>query len=496
MQNLLRRLTTQRLAALILFILLFALAIRIPVDTDTWWHLRSGEYILNHGSVPMTDTFSLTRFGQPWVDQSWGSQVILYSIYKLFGGIGQPGDGGNIGLALYTALLATGGMLLVYRACEGTVYLRAFVIVLAAATAAVFWSARPQMMLFFLSAVILYLLYLYKRRHIDRLWVIPLLMVVWVNLHAGFSIGFLLLGGTIIGEVLGRLFDKANRKVLSLQQIRKLVVVTVIAFAALIINPNTTQMWTYSFRTVGINFLQEHIQEWASLNFHAHETWPFVMLLFGTFAAVGLSGKRLDWTDLTLVRVFACFALYAGRNVATFALVAAPGLARHLDVLARERGIHFAPSRPPRGVALIVNWTLLILILLGTGLKIGLVLNSKTVAEAQSAGLPVEAAAYLNDAKPAGAMFNSYNWGGYLMFAAPTYPVFVDGRTDLYDDTLLNQWLETTQAQNWQQTFDQWKIRLVVIEKDSPLAQTLRQNANWTEVHTDNLAAIFTQKAS
>src|SRR5260221_4688846 len=227
MQSFLRRLSTQRLAALILFILLFALAVRIPVDTDTWWHLRSGEYILHHGSVPLTDPFSLTRFGQPWVDHSWGSQVFVYSIYKWYGGTGQPGDSGIVGLALYTALLATGGMLLVYRACEGTVYLRAFVIVLAAATAAVFWAARPQMMSFYLSAVILYLLYLYKRQHIDRLWVIPLLMVLWVNLHAGFSIGFLLLGGTIIGEALGRLFDKANPEVLSWQQIKKLVVVKI-----------------------------------------------------------------------------------------------------------------------------------------------------------------------------------------------------------------------------------------------------------------------------
>jgi hypothetical protein len=496
MQNLLRRLTTQQLAAVILFVLLFALAVRIPVDTDTWWHLRSGEYILNHGSVPLTDPFSLTRLGQPWIDQSWGSQVIMEVIYKLFGGSGQAGDGGNVGLALYTALLATGGMLLVYRSCEGNVYLRAFVMVLAASTAAVFWSARPQMMSFFLSAVILYLLYLYKRRKQDRLWLIPLIMVVWVNLHAGYSIGFLLLGGTIVGEVLGRLFDKANPDVLSWRQIGKLLAATVIAYIALVINPNTTQMWTYSFRTVDINFLQQHIQEWASPNFHDHETWPFLILLLGTFAAVGLSGKRLDWTDLILTSAFAALSVYAGRNISSFAIVAAPVLARHLDALAREHGLHIPPSRPPRGIAVAINWVLLLLIVLGAGLKIALVLNPKTVAAAQTAGLPVEAADYLNSAKPAGPMFNSYNWGGYLMFAAPSYPVFVDGRTDLYDDTLLNQWLAATQAQNWQQTFEQWGIRLVVIEKDSPLAQTLRQNPEWTEAHADDLASVFVQKAS
>src|SRR5215468_9794489 len=132
-------LTTRRLAVAVLFVLLFAVAVRIPVDTDTWWHLRSGEYILQKG-IPTTDPFSLTRLNQPWIDHSWGSQIIMYAVYKLFGGSGQPGDGGNVGLAFYTAALATIGMVFVYLMCEGEVYARMFVIVLSAATAAVFWS--------------------------------------------------------------------------------------------------------------------------------------------------------------------------------------------------------------------------------------------------------------------------------------------------------------------------------------------------------------------
>src|SRR5262249_28915778 len=147
---------------------------------------------------------------------------------------------------------------------EGNVYLRAFVIVLAAGTAAIFWSPRPQMASFLLGAVILYLLSLYKRRHIDRLWLIPIIMVLWANLHAGFFIGFLILAGTIAGEALGRLLDDQNPNVLSWQAIGRLAIITLISYGLLIINPNTTQMWTYSFRTVGIGALQQYIQEWAS----------------------------------------------------------------------------------------------------------------------------------------------------------------------------------------------------------------------------------------
>src|SRR5258706_13577432 len=198
-------LTTRRLAVAVLFILLFAVAVRIPVDTDTWWHLRSGEYILNKG-IPTTDPFSLTRLNEPWIDHSWGSQIIMFLVYRLFGGAGQPGDGGNVGLALYTALLATIGMCFVYLTCEGEVYARMFVVVIAATAAAVFWSARPQMISFMLSTVVLYVLHLYKRKHIDRLWLLPVIMLLWVNLHSGWAIGFIFLFGAIAGEIVGRIW--------------------------------------------------------------------------------------------------------------------------------------------------------------------------------------------------------------------------------------------------------------------------------------------------
>src|SRR5260370_8863737 len=81
-----KTLTVQRLMIAILFIMLFVIAVRTPVDTDTWWHLRSGDYILSQHAIPFTDPFSFTRSGQPWIDHSWGSQIIMTGFYRLFGG--------------------------------------------------------------------------------------------------------------------------------------------------------------------------------------------------------------------------------------------------------------------------------------------------------------------------------------------------------------------------------------------------------------------------
>jgi hypothetical protein len=488
-----RELTIQRLMLIILFTSIFVMAVRVPVDTDTWWHIRSGEYIIDQREIPKTDPFSHTRYGEDWIDHSWGSQLVIYEAYHVFGGHGEPGDSGNIGLSLYTAVLATAGIAFVYGMCAGNVYTRAFVIVWAAATAAVFWSPRPQMFSFMLGALVLYLLHLYKRQKIDYLWVIPFVMLLWANLHGGFAIGFIFLFGSLVGEILGNLLDRDSQSVVRWSRLRKVVLVTAVSILAIIVNPYGIQMLVYPFRTVGIGALQDYIQEWASPNFHQTQTWPFAVLIFATLAAVGLGSRRIDWTDLVLVCGTGLMALMAGRNIAVFAITATPVLSRHLDAWLTERGWQVHPMRRARGARLVINWILLVMILLVGLAKIAVALNEKTMREGQEKYLPVEIAAYLDKTPPEGKMFNSYNWGGYLMFAAPHVPVYVDGRTDLYDDAFLRDYLDITMTHDgWEEALDD--IGFVVIESNSLLAMTLRRSDAWQEQQFDDgRSSLFTR---
>lgn len=481
-----RQLTIERAAAIILFALLFALAARIPTDTDTWWHIRSGEYTLSNGMI-YADPFSFTKAGQPWVNHSWGAQIVLYGVWQA---------AGNLGLAVYTAALATGGMWFVYKMSPGSVYLRAFVLVIGAAAAAVFWSPRPQMLSFFLSAAVLYLLHLYKRRGIDRLWLLPVMVGLWGNLHAGFSIAFIFLGGFTAGEVLNNLFRPTAEHVIPWRGIRRLVLVTAVSAGALVANPYGLHMLAVPFQTISIGALQNFIQEWNSPNFHDRSTWPFIFLLLGLLGAAGGSRKRLDWTDFLLASGTAFMGLLAGRNIAVFAVAATPVLADHLDALLSERGWVIQPARrvtPRMGV---LNAALAALIVLGAAAKVLLVLDADTVREAQETYLPVKVAEYLRDEDPAGPMFNSYNWGGYLMFMLPDEPVFVDGRTDLYgDEFLTNTYLRTaTGGDGWRETLNRYGIRLVVVEAGSGLARQLRDEPGWSLDYEDAMAAVFTRE--
>lgn len=485
-----RQLTVQRLMVAILFVLLFAMAVRTPVDTDTWWHLRVGEYQVQNRTVVGVDLFSHTRTGESWTNHSWGSQVLMYGIYRL--------AGGDIGLAIMTALLATAGMAFVYAASPGTPYTKAFAVVLGAAAAAVFWSPRPQMFTFFFSAVVYFLLMRFKWQQDDRaLWVIPLVMLIWGNLHAGFATAFILMFGVLAGEVAAHLFGPPSGSVIAWRGLGKLVLVVFLSVVALVVNPFGFDMLRVPFATVNIGVLQDFIQEWASPNFHERQTWPFIFLLIGALGFAGLSSRRIDWTDLALVSGTGFMALLAGRNIALFAVVATPVLVRHVEGFLADRGWQLrGATRTTRGKARL-NWLLLGLVVIGGAAKVWYAVNPAFVREAQAEYLPVNVAAFINESQPEGLMFNSYNWGGYLMFAAPDYAVYVDGRTDLYGDAFLREYLQVAFAQeDWQTVLDERAIGWVVVEAQGGLATALQQSPGWTQVYVDDLAVVFVREGT
>jgi hypothetical protein len=144
----------------------------------------------------------------------------------------------------------------------------------------------------------------------------------------------------------------------------------------------------------------------------------------------------------------------------------------------------------------IINWVLLALIAIAALVKISLPLAPGAVDKATRASLPVDAVAYVRTQRPPGPVFNSYNWGGYLLYTLwPDYPVFVDGRTDLYDDAFLRQYINIYVADDgWRELLDQYEIRLVIVETNSVLAKFLRTDPAWREAYRDEMAAVFTRE--
>jgi hypothetical protein len=493
-----RVLDTRRLLIAVLFMGIFTMAVRVPTDTDTWWHLRSGEYILRTHSIPRRDVFSHTMAGKPWIDHGWLAQIALYLLYAALGYTG-------LGLAL--AAVVTLAFVFVFLQSEENLYLRAFIAVLAAITSAVVWIARPQIVSFLLTAVFSYILYLYKRKGRNYLFLIPLLMVLWVNIHGAFITGFILLGCYVIGEVLNNLLGHRDDRVLSYGAITSLIKVSLFALVVLVINPNTYQMYLYPFKTVGIGALRDYIQEWASPDFHQFHLHPFIWMVLLILAAVGLSRRRIDFTDLVLTSFFCYMALWAGRNIALFALVVAPVLMRYGAEAIRtlweairtydvEQGISSQLGRKqiaPGPWLTGLNWLILVLLLSACALKVYQPLRSEVNLAAQEEYLPVEAVRFIHANNLPGPMFNSYNWGGYLIWHLyPDHPVFIDGRTDLYDDEFIREYVKVTLARSgWREVLDRYGVNFILIESDSILAAFLADDDEWQSVHADAIATVF-----
>ncbi|MEP7357174.1 MAG: hypothetical protein ABI847_08040 [Anaerolineales bacterium] len=489
-----RALTLPRLALALVFVGIFAMAFRPSVDTDTWWHLRAGAWMVAHGQVLTHDAFSTTRLGQAWINHSWLSQIPMYLAWQALG---------YAGLNLFTAALVTAAFWFVYRQCEGSAYLKAFCLILAAAASAVFWSARPQLTSFLLVSIFACLVWEFRWRGRNRLWLLPPLMLLWVNLHGGFAIGFILLLVTLAGQVIDRLLHAGQPGVLGWRGLGALALATAGCLVVVPLNPYGFQLYLYPLRTVSIGVLQNFIQEWQSPNFHMLGAQVFVWLLLATLAAIGLSRRRMLFTDLALLGAFTYLALLAGRNIAMAALIAAPILTRHMAAWLSD--LHAEHPRlaavldptPSAGRWPVLNWALLGLALLAALLKVADASLPSTNEMALAAYLPMKAADFVQQAQPPGPMFNSYNWGGYLVWRLyPDYPVFVDGRTDLYDDALLTEYLDVAAGRSdYASVLAKYGIKLVFVEQDSLLADRLLGDPAWRQLYRDERAVVYERAA-
>lgn len=484
-------LTTRRLATAILFFALFAMATRVSVDSDTFWHLRAGTWMLDNGRLLNFDVFSHTRLNQPWINHSWLSEVILAVVYR---------TSGYGGLNLLTAAIVWLTFLFVYRSGPGGSYLKAFILVIAATVSAVYWSARPQIASMLLTAVFSYVLIQYRTQGVNRLWALPLLMLLWVNLHGGFAIGFILLVVTFVGEGVTWLVSFLNsaEDVSVRHRALWLAATGLLCAVAVCVNPYGPQMLLYPFRTVSIGALQDYIQEWQSPNFHNREAQVFILLWLATFAAVGFTRKRLNLTDFLLFGAFSALALLAARNIAVFAVVVAPILMTYADAAIAELqerwpNLRLADSVSVRPPTLILNWALLVLVVAATLIKIAVPLLPKTVNDAFAASYPVGAAAYLKTHPVEGKLFNSYNFGGYLAWTLyPDTLVYVDGRTDLYDDEFLNHYLAVyLGGPEWRSVFERYNIGVVLVETNAPIARTLLIQPNWAVRYQDARSIVI-----
>ena len=481
-----------RVIMLLVLMGIMGMATHFAIDTDVWWHLKAGEWMIENRSIIQEDPFSFTRGGTPWQYPGVWVQAMMYLMYDWFG----PGA-----LNLWTSITVVLIFLVVWKMCEGNEIVTAVFVILAAIASAIYWNARPYLLTFLIFALMYFLLDRYYRRGNGKLWLLPVLMVAWVNSHGGFLAGFILVAPYLADAFFkwwASLSEEAESKRAAKERLFHLLLVLVLMFVGSVITPHGFDLWALPFTTVGRQAEQLLINEWQSPDFHESSMLPFAGMLVIALALLGGKKDRAAVHEILLLGGFGLLGLISMRNIFFFSIIAPPIFTRYaapvLKLIGEELNLHLKLDfdSQPNKVSGMINVALVALVGLVVILQISKYMPESANLEDFAERYPVAAVEFLKEEMPEGNMFNTYNYGGYLIWALEEYPVFVDGRADLYgDEIILPLYRVLTGSREWEQLFDEWEIGFVIVEPEVYLVPNL-ERAGWQKVYEDELAVILT----
>jgi hypothetical protein len=477
---------TPRLFVAIFAMGLFVMACRNVSDPDVWWHLRTGQLILQEHHVPRTDPFSFTRAGAPWLDHEWLSQVLIFGLYRL--------GGWEALIVAFGAVIAT-GLMLVFARSPGRPYIAGVVTLLAAFASAPSWGVRPQMFTFLLASIFLFLSER-SYQHPKLLWCLPPLVLFWANLHAGFALGIGLVILFACGDLLDVVFGYVSWNDAK-KRVGTLAVIGVLSAAVVVVNPYSARLYSYPFATLHSPAMLGYIGEWQSPDFHDVTYLPFLMMILATLLLPAISPRKLRPCELLLLTVLTYAALRSVRHIPLYVLVAAPILCATIEAWVIEKRGLVAKKEPPilSRAKMAFNGMLLALFTIFVVARLGYVVGNQSRVEAKE--FPAVAAGFISSHALAGPMLNHYNWGGYFIWKLyPEYPVFIDGRADMYGDAFMDEYAATyaVKGANWQEPLRQWDIRTIALPPESPLLAAVSALPAWKQVYSDAQVTILSRE--
>jgi hypothetical protein len=493
------RLDVQRLLLVVFVGVMFvaaAVATAQPanIDTDLWWHLGNGRYILAHG-IPSVDVYSHTAAGHVWVVHEWLADIALYLLHGL---------GGLTILVLLGALAVAVGEYVVYHLLRagglGATSAVAVAAVLAIASAPS-WGPRPQLLNFVFAGILVAVLLRYRRTPGRWIFWLAPFFLLWANLHSGFVVGVGLVVVFYMGELLQADWSRAAASradgvdVLARADLRRLAIVAFMGLGAGLFTPGTYRTLVFALGTLSSSRIQSLIVEWASPDFHSlpgRALMVIIVLMVAGAAGLGRARPGIDLTFLLLGLAGLVLALTSQRHVPIFAACAAPLVGQLAASLLSGLGARPRKASVPTQAMANINLGIAgLLAVLGVAYT-WVAVSPAALDRAVLASAPVGATDYIINHRLPGQLFNFYNFGGYLVWKAyPTYRVFIDGRTEVYGDAVFDDYLKVEfLSPEGQATLDHYRVHTILISAGDPL-RLLLESRGWHQVYSDRVARVY-----
>jgi hypothetical protein len=446
-------------------------------DADTGYHIRAGDYILENRTVPKHDIFSYHSPPLPWTAHEWLSEVVMAVLHRI---------SGLTGVVVFFSFLISLTYALLFRymrVYKRNIVFDVLIILLALVSSQIHWLARPHIFSLFLMVVWYQLLDAHQNDRDGRLYLLPLIMLLWVNLHGGYLTGFILTGVYFLGNITVYFRSREEEKDRSFRKAKYLGYAIVACLLVALVNPYGYRILLFPFRLVTDKYIMDNVNEFLSPNFH--KPMPFKYLLLVLMGILAISKRPLDFIDVVLVLLFTNMALYSARYIPLFAIVAAPVLSKQaeslLAIAQENRWTSSLKKRAGRIAAIDASaqgygWptagALMVVFLVAIG---GIEFRFDETIK------PVAAAEFLKKEHIDGHMYDNDEFGDYLIYAA--YPQLKEFQKF------------TVFAPGWEKIVEKYDIRWFFIGSDSLLTRYLFEKEEWKLIYSDNVANILVKNS-
>jgi hypothetical protein len=458
-------------------------AVADPVsDPDIWWHLRVGEWILEHGDVTATDPFSRYGLDKLWVAYSWLYEVLVFRLYALFGLAGIVAYRVAMAVAIVAALHH-----LIHRREPRFLVATGLTAVAALAMAPLF-SERPWLFTVLFSILTLDAILELRSEKPSRLvWLLPFVFVLWSNVHIQFVYGLILLGLACVAPILDSFLSRWRGERVGPAFSWRIVALTALCALATLVNPYHERLYYVVFEYASQPGPFHCVNELRALEFREPCDW--VMLLLGACATFALGRRRrLSSFDVLLLLGAGLLAFRARRDLWSLVLASVVVLATQ-NTRPIADATRFALT--PRRWAAVATMLAVLIVLVAWRRD----LTEENMRRRVAGVFPVEAAAVVAERGYEGPLFNDFTWGGFLIWSLPHLPVVLDGRTNLHGDERIlrigNTWAA---GPGWRDDPDLAAAGVIVADVQSPLGCVLILDDRFQLVHEDAVARVFIPK--
>jgi hypothetical protein len=470
----------RRSALIALLYLVLPFQALFPVeDPDIWWHLRTGDWITRMHQLPYVDPFSGPRSGSPWIAYSWSFELLVHLLHARFG---------LLGLVWFTTAMAVLITFVAHRLMRrGRVPFALEILVTSLALFALKGLMSPRPWLFTIVFFCLELIII-SRTRVDEntrwVWLLPLVFILWANIHIQFTYGLAVLGLLFIETALGYFGVLSSLKIqTNCVQPKRLFLVIALCLLATLVTPYNVTIYRPLIEYAVETGVFQRINELLPMSFRTPDNW---VVLFLTFAAVfALARDRtLQLFPVLLLVMGAFLGFRARRDAWLLVLTDLWILAERLPTLPAQDLL------PRRAAEILISGTIAVVGLAWVGIHRQIKEDNLATVVAQK--YPVKAVQYVKANQSAGPLFNDFDWGGFLIWSLPELPVSIDGRTNLYGDKAVERSINTWGAQpGWDSDPDLLRAGVIIAEKERALTALLRLSPKYEIVYEDATAAVF-----